>query len=85
MAHIEYWYRCPVCKAGYSDEKRAVRCKNRHQIIAERYAVPEIPGSADCVRIFDAHAPASVCGEEAALETVREQEKKIIRPCGQNH
>ena len=39
MAHIEVWYRCPVCDARYTDEQSAIRCKNRHPIIPERWAV----------------------------------------------
>ena len=39
MAHIEIWYRCPLCKRVYDTEREALICKNKHPIITERRAV----------------------------------------------
>lgn len=39
MAHIEIWYRCPLCKRPYYTEREAGICRNKHPVIAERRAV----------------------------------------------
>lgn len=63
MAHIEIWYRCPVCNAAYTEYIEAVRCRNKHDIISERWAV----GKEKAVRIFDNCAPNGRGGLNWAL------------------
>lgn len=63
-AHIETWYRCPVCHAAFDSYKEAMDCRNNHPIRSERWAVGP---RGKAVRIFDNHAPDSRFGENAAL------------------
>jgi hypothetical protein len=39
MAHIETWYRCPVCNQAYGSQGEAIDCRNDHLIVSERWAV----------------------------------------------
>jgi len=64
MAHIEIWYRCPVCNKAYNDQREATRCKNRHPLIEETWAVGK---GGKGVRIFDNWHPDSVHGVNGAL------------------
>lgn len=50
MAHIETWYRCPVCKQAYERQGDAISCRNAHSVTSERWAIG-IEGKA--VRIND--------------------------------
>lgn len=64
MAHIETRYCCPICNAAYSEYKEAIRCRNKHGIIVERWAV----GKYKKVRIFENHHRDSCNGENGALK-----------------
>lgn len=64
MAHIEKWYVCPVCNAKFDDYIEAARCRDKHGIRSERWAVGE---GGKAVRIFDHRAPNSTGSAEAAL------------------
>lgn len=50
MAHIETWYRCPVCQRPYDKQSKAITCRNAHPISAEKWAVGK---GGKAVRIFD--------------------------------
>ena len=50
MAQIETWYRCPVCKKAHSNQGEAIKCRNSHLIITEKWAVGK---SGKAVRIYD--------------------------------
>lgn len=63
MAHVETWYRCPVCSVAHGSRKEAVACRDKHPIESERWAV----GKHQSVRIFANHTPWSRGGEKAAL------------------
>lgn len=63
MAHIETWYRCPICNVAFDKYIDAVRCRNKHDIITERWAV----GKYKSVRIYDNHHKESRYGENGAL------------------
>lgn len=39
MAHIEIWWRCPVCKKAHDTCADAIKCRNSHPIVSERWAV----------------------------------------------
>ena len=39
MAHIETWYRCPVCDRLYDKQKEAITCRNNHPISVEQWAI----------------------------------------------
>lgn len=64
MAHVETWYRCPVCSSAFDTYKEAVICRNTHPIKSEQWAVGK---DGKAVRIYDNHAPWSVHGVKAAL------------------
>jgi hypothetical protein len=64
MAYIEIRYCCPICKAAHSEYIEAVRCRNKHDIIVERWAV----GKHKKVRIFENHHKDSCNGENGALK-----------------
>jgi len=64
MAHIEIWYRCPVCNQAYSSQREATRCKNLHPVKEERWAVGK---GGKAVRIFDNWAPDTMHGINGAL------------------
>lgn len=64
MAHIEIRYRCPVCNARHTEYIEAVRCRNKHDIISERWAV----GKYKSVRIYDNHHKDSRNGVNGALK-----------------
>ncbi|HEX2986077.1 MAG TPA: hypothetical protein VHO71_04605 [Caproiciproducens sp.] len=64
MAHIETWYRCPVCNQPFDNQREAMRCRNQHPISSELWAVGE---SGKGVRIFDNWAPDSMHGIKGAL------------------
>lgn len=50
MAHIETWYRCPVCNLAYDKQKEATGCRNAHPVKSERWAVGK---DGKAVRIYD--------------------------------
>lgn len=50
MAHIETWYRCPVCNHPYDSQGEAIKCRNNHPIMSEKLAVGK---SGKAVRIYD--------------------------------
>lgn len=50
MAHIETWYRCPVCKQAFGIQVDAIKCRNEHPILSERWAVGK---EGKAVRIYD--------------------------------
>lgn len=64
MAHIEVWYRCPVCNGSYTTQGEAINCRNAHPIRAERWAVGK---GGKAVRIFDNWALNSMHGITGAL------------------
>lgn len=64
MAHIETRYRCPICNNAFDKYIEAVRCRNKHDIISERWAV----GRYKDVRIFDNCAPDGRGGVNWALK-----------------
>ncbi len=39
MAHVETWYRCPVCDLMHGTYKAAIDCRNKHEVISEQWAV----------------------------------------------
>lgn len=63
MAHVEVWYRCPVCDCAYNDQREAEKCRNQHPIKLEQWAV----GKHKAVRIYDNHTPDSIYGANRAL------------------
>lgn len=80
MAHIETWYRCPVCGRAHGTYKEAVICKNKHDIQSEQWAVGT---GGKAVRIFDNWAPDSLHGingaqREADLSDFVEIRKKQL-------
>lgn len=80
MAHIETWYRCPVCNRPYSSLREATRCKNLHPAKMERWAVG---GDGKAVRIFDHCAPDGIGGINWALreadlsDDVKERKRQL--------
>ena len=79
-AHIELWYRCPVCRSAYKDERDAIKCRSTHPIKAESWAV----GKRKSVRIFDNCAPDGVGGvnwalKEADLSDFIEERKRQLQ------
>lgn len=57
MAHVEMRYRCPTCNTAYNDHKDAIKCRNRHPIREETWAVGK---DGKEVRFFEA-LPAGAC------------------------
>lgn len=64
MAHIETWYRCPICNQAYDNEREAMRCRNQHPIRSELWAIGK---SGKGVRILDNWAPESAHGIKGAI------------------
>lgn len=50
MARIEIIYCCPVCKRKYDNENKAIKCRNAHSVLMEKWAVGT---SGKSVRIYD--------------------------------
>lgn len=50
MARIETRHRCPVCKRQHSKQSEAIKCRNTHSIIEEKWAVGQ---GGKAVRIYD--------------------------------
>jgi len=81
MAHIEIWYRCPVCNQAYGNQREATICKNRHPVKEEKWAVGK---GGKAVRIYDNWAPDSMHGvngalREADLSDFMEERKKQLQ------
>jgi len=80
MAHIETWYRCPVCSQPYDKQGAAIKCRNSHPIKAERWAVGK---GRKMVRIFDSCALNSFGGVNWALreadlsDNIQERAKQL--------
>jgi hypothetical protein len=80
MAHIEIWYRCPVCNQPFDNEREAMRCRNQHPIKSERWAVGK---GGKAVLIFDGWAPDSARGVNGALreadlsDDIHERKKQL--------
>jgi hypothetical protein len=82
MAHIEVWYRCPVCEVAYKSIGEATECRKSHPIRAERWAVGK---GGKAVRIFDNWALDSMHGEIGALreadlsDDIEERKRQLER------
>lgn len=50
MAHVETWYRCPVCHQAFGSQSEAIKCRNDHPIISEKWATGK---NGKAVRIQD--------------------------------
>lgn len=81
MAHIETWFVCPICKRTYGSQADAIKCRNKHPIMAERWAVGK---GGKAVRIFD-NCSLNGCGgenwalKEADLSDIIETRKQQLR------
>jgi hypothetical protein len=64
MAHIETWYRCPVCNVSYDSQHDAIKCRNSHPVKEERWAVGK---GGKAVRIFENWALDTMHGVIGAL------------------
>lgn len=74
MAHIEIWYRCPVCKNAYRNEKGAKICRNRHSIITERRAVGK---GGKAVRIDEIREEAWALREADLSDFIVERKRQL--------
>lgn len=70
MAHIEIWYYCPVCNKVYDTWRKAERCRNKHPVRVERWAVGK---DGKAVRIMEGHTPDSVHGVNYALKEAEKE------------
>ena len=50
MAHIETWYRCPICNKAHRSQIDAIKCRDAHPIVDEKWAVGK---GGKSVRIYD--------------------------------
>lgn len=80
MAHIEIWYRCPVCNALYDKEPKADKCRNTHPVRAERWAVGK---GGKAVRIYDdctlnGHGGVNWALREADMSDFIEERKRQL-------
>ncbi|MGE5631605.1 MAG: hypothetical protein ACM3TR_10985 [Caulobacteraceae bacterium] len=80
MAHIEVWYRCPVCNLAYDNQREAIGCRNAHPVKSERWAVGN---GGKAVRISDNCTPDGYGGvnwalREADLSDLIEERKRQL-------
>lgn len=80
MAHIETWYRCPVCKKAYGNQGEAIKCQRSHPIITETWAIGK---NGKSVRIndnctLDSYGGLNWALKEAELSDNREERKRQL-------
>lgn len=77
MAHLETWYRCPICNRAHDTYSEAVKCRNKHPIQSERWAVGK---RGKVVRIFNNFSAKEVDQSlrEADLSDLIEERKRQL-------
>lgn len=76
VAKIEKWYKCPVCKRCYTEQREAVRCKNKHPILEEEWAVSE-PYTGKAVKICMEFSREMALREADLPDNIVERKKKL--------
>lgn len=74
MAHIEIWYRCPLCKRAYYTEREAGICRNKHPVITERRAVGK---GGKSVRIDRPGQEAQALREADLSDLIEERQRQL--------
>lgn len=74
MAHIEIWYRCPLCKRAYDTEREAVICKNKHPITTERWAVGK---GGKAVRVYSPREEMWALKEADLSDFIEERKRQL--------
>ncbi len=64
MAHLETWYRCPVCYKPFRSLGEAVACRNDHLPESEQWAIGK---GGKAIRIYENYHPDSLHGINGAL------------------
>ena len=80
VAHIEIRYCCPVCNRKYAKQSGAIKCRNTHPIVEEKWAVGQ---GGKSVRIYDNCSEDGYGGlnwalKEADLSDFIEERKKQL-------
>lgn len=74
MAYIEIRYCCPVCNKKYAKQNGAIKCRNTHPVLEEKWAVGN---GSKSVRIFN-NTEEEWALKEADLSDFIEERKKQL-------